>query len=67
MQAERASVPRDFAGRGSLDSARKRPWTKPELVVVKLNAARGASAGSKCDRYGSLSHGTNCPDISGWE
>lgn len=43
-----------------LPAARKMRWVSPAIAVVALNRAQGAEAGDKCDRYGSLSHGSNC-------
>jgi hypothetical protein len=39
----------------------KKPWTAPVLEIIQIDSALGASAGTKCDRYGSLSHGSGCP------
>jgi hypothetical protein len=39
----------------------RKTWTSPAIRVVELKAAQGLSAGSKCDKYGSLSHGSGCP------
>jgi hypothetical protein len=41
--------------------AEKRPWTVPELQTIPVRAALGAAVGTKCDRYGSVSHGSGCP------
>ncbi len=41
-------------------TARKMKWVSPAIAVVSLNCAQGAQVGDKCDRYGSLSHGSNC-------
>lgn len=45
-----------------LPAARKLRWVSPAIAVVPLRCALGAQAGDKCDRYGSLSHGSNCGD-----
>jgi hypothetical protein len=39
----------------------KKIWTSPAIRTVEMKAAQGLSAGSKCDKYGSLSHGSGCP------
>jgi hypothetical protein len=44
-----------------LQSQPGRPWVQSAIVTLPLKAAAGASSGTRCDRYGSLSHGTNCP------
>ena len=49
-------------GSADLPNARKMRWVAPAIAVVALNRAQGAEAGDKCDRYGSLSHGSNCED-----
>jgi hypothetical protein len=41
--------------------AEKKTWTTPVLETIPIHAALGSRAGSKCDKYGSLSHGTGCP------
>jgi hypothetical protein len=41
--------------------AEKRPWTVPVLQAIEMKAALGAAVGTKCDRYGSVSHGSGCP------
>jgi hypothetical protein len=38
----------------------KKPWVPPAIVILPLRSATGNSPGSKCDKYGSLSHGTGC-------
>ena len=39
----------------------KKAWTKPVLETIPVHAALGNKAGSKCDRFGSNSHGSgNC-------
>jgi hypothetical protein len=43
-----------------IPAARKLRWVSPAIAVVALNCAQGAQVGDKCDRYGSLSHGSNC-------
>jgi len=40
--------------------AEKKPWTVPVLQMISIHDALGATTGTKCDRYGSLSHGTGC-------
>jgi hypothetical protein len=39
----------------------KKAWTTPVLETIPVHAALGNKAGSKCDRFGSVSHGTGCP------
>ncbi|HUD22044.1 MAG TPA: hypothetical protein VMQ60_04305 [Acidobacteriaceae bacterium] len=40
----------------------KKPWTAPVLETILVRSALGAQAGSKCDKFGSLSHGGgHCP------
>jgi hypothetical protein len=41
--------------------ADKKPWTAPVLETIPIRAALGSKKGSKCDKYGSLSHGSGCP------
>lgn len=38
----------------------KKIWTSPAIRTVEMKAAQGLSAGPKCDKYGSLSHGSGC-------
>jgi hypothetical protein len=38
----------------------KKLWVRPEIEVIQLRLAEGAFSGPMCDKYGSLSHGTNC-------
>jgi hypothetical protein len=40
--------------------ADKKPWTTPALETIPMRAALGSQAGSKCDKHGSLSHGSGC-------
>jgi hypothetical protein len=40
--------------------AEKKMWTVPALQTIMLQAAQGSKAGSKCDKFGSLSTGTGC-------
>ena len=35
-------------------------WSAPAVEILELGTARGAHAGSMCDRFGSLSHGGAC-------
>jgi hypothetical protein len=42
--------------------AEKKMWTAPTLQVISINEAMGARTGPHCDRFGSLSIGTGCPD-----
>jgi hypothetical protein len=46
----------------NLPAVRKLRWISPVIAVVPLHCAQGAQAGDKCDRFGSLSHGSNCGD-----
>jgi hypothetical protein len=39
----------------------KELWKAPVVETMPLYGALGATLGSKCDKYGSLSHGTGCP------
>ena len=39
----------------------KKLWKSPVVETLVIGAALGASAGAKCDKYGSLSTGTGCP------
>ncbi|MGD0798123.1 MAG: hypothetical protein ABR910_10405 [Acidobacteriaceae bacterium] len=39
----------------------KKLWKSPAVETLPIHGALGASVGSKCDRYGSLSKGTGCP------
>jgi len=39
----------------------KKTWTSPAIRTVEMKSAQGSSAGPKCDKLGSLSHGTGCP------
>jgi hypothetical protein len=55
------AVPNDRTIEDSTSAIEKKPWTMPELQMIQIDSALGASAGTKCDRYGSLSHGTGCP------
>jgi hypothetical protein len=41
--------------------AEKKAWTTPVLETIPVRAAMGSKAGNKCDKFGSLSHGTGCP------
>ncbi len=41
--------------------AEKKLWTAPVLETIPVRAAMGAQAGNKCDKHGSLSHGSGCP------
>jgi hypothetical protein len=36
-------------------------WQSPVVETMPIYGALGASPGSKCDKYGSLSVGTGCP------
>jgi hypothetical protein len=45
----------------TFSAAGKKPWKAPVLEALALHGALGASPGSKCDKYGSLSVGTGCP------
>jgi hypothetical protein len=45
----------------SLGQAKKKIWTEPSLQTITINAALGSKAGSKCDKFGSLSVGSGCP------
>jgi hypothetical protein len=36
-------------------------WTAPVIQVIEMKAAQGSLAGTLCDKFGSLSHGTGCP------
>jgi hypothetical protein len=38
----------------------KKTWTAPVLQTIPVRAALGSAAGSKCDKRGSLSHGSGC-------
>jgi hypothetical protein len=49
-------------GSDDLSPAPKMRWVSPAITVVPLRCAQGAQAGDKCDRFGSLSHGSNCGD-----
>jgi hypothetical protein len=37
----------------------KKPWVRPAMVVLPLHGASGAAVGPKCDKFGSLSHGSS--------
>jgi len=37
-------------------------WDPPVVQTIPINCALGAAPGTKCDRYGSLSTGTGCPN-----
>jgi hypothetical protein len=39
----------------------KKLWMSPVVETLAIGTALGAAAGSKCDKYGSLSTGTGCP------
>jgi hypothetical protein len=41
--------------------ADRKAWTKPKLQSIPIHSALGSHTGSKCDKYGSLSHGEGCP------
>ena len=45
----------------ALGSAEKKVWTVPALQTITLRIAQGSKAGSKCDKFGSLSTGSGCP------
>jgi hypothetical protein len=36
----------------------KKPWVQPAIMILPLRGASGATLGPKCDKYGSLSHGS---------
>jgi hypothetical protein len=45
----------------SPDNAERKQWTKPLIEVLNIHAAEGPHKGPKCDKHGSLSHGSGCP------
>ena len=49
------------AAEKAISAGTKKPWVRPAMVVLPLKEASGANPGPLCDRYGSLSHGTNRP------
>jgi hypothetical protein len=49
MTIEANVLPRNLAG------IAKKIWTTPQIHVLDINAAAGATAGPLCDKHGSLS------------
>jgi hypothetical protein len=37
----------------------KKPWVQPAVVILPMRGANGAAIGPKCDKFGSLSHGSS--------
>jgi hypothetical protein len=46
--------------KSSSGKTEKKPWTTPVLETIPVRAAMGSKAGNKCDKFGSLSHGSGC-------
>jgi len=44
----------------SSGKAERKPWITPMLQTIPVHAAMGSQNGPKCDKHGSLSHGTGC-------
>ena len=45
----------------ALPQSNKKLWIIPALQTIPIKSALGATVGTKCDKFGSVSHGKGCP------